>query len=74
MTMTETKTYKKTNTKLFQDPMYAIFFKSRGFKDLRYYIACLLVTTKTKTKTKSKSKPNTNTQFYAFLGGDIFQR
>ena len=26
-------TQTKTNTKCFQDPMYAIFFKSRGFKD-----------------------------------------
>ena len=62
--------------KMLPYPMYAIFFKSRGFKDLRYYIACLHVTTKTKTKTKtkSKSKTNTNTQFYAFLGENIFQR
>ena len=30
--------------------MYAIFIKSRGFKDLKYYICCLLVMTKTKTK------------------------
>ena len=37
MTMTETKTYKKkykykdeTQTKCFQDPLYAILFKSRG--------------------------------------------
>ena len=50
MTMTKTKTYKKTNTKThtqtntkcFQDPMYTIFFKIRGFKDKRYYIGCLL--------------------------------
>ena len=34
----------------FQDPVYAIFIKSRGFKDLKYYIGCLLVKTKTKTK------------------------
>ena len=64
MTMTETNTYKKTNTKTkththtktntkwFQDPMYAIFFKSRGFKDLNYYIGCPLVMRKTKTKLK----------------------
>ena len=62
MTMTETNTYKKKNThihrekKCFQDPMYAISIKSRGFNDLKYYIGCLLVMTKTKTKTK--------TQFY----------
>ena len=54
MTMTETKTYKKTNTKTkthrhrqiqsaFQDPMYVNFFKRRGFKDLKYYIGCLLI-------------------------------
>ena len=38
--MTKAKTYKKTktNTKCFQDPIYAIFFISRGFKDLKYYI------------------------------------
>ena len=47
--------------------MYAIFIKSRGFKDLKYYIGCLLVMTKTKTKKKTK------TQFYALLGLDIFQ-
>ena len=49
-TRTKTKTYKKTNTKThtqtntkcFQDPMYTIFFKIRGFKDKRYYIGCLL--------------------------------
>ena len=52
--MTMKNTYKKTktktqpNTKCFQDPMYAIFFKGRGFKDLKYYIGCLLVMTKTK--------------------------
>ena len=54
MTMTKTKTHKKTNTKkktdihrhrqrqntkCFQDPMYAIFFKSRGFKDIKYCIS-----------------------------------
>ena len=50
MTMSETNTYKNTNTKTkthihkqtnikcFQDPMYAIFIKSRGFKDLKYFI------------------------------------
>ena len=50
----DTQTQTKTNTKWFQDPMYAIFVKSRGFKDLKYYIGCLLVMTQTKT------------QFYAF--------
>ena len=29
-TNTKTRTQKKTNKKYFQDPMYAIFFKSRG--------------------------------------------
>ena len=57
MTMTETMTYKKTNTKCFQDPMYAISIKSRGFNDLKYYIGCLLVMTKTKTKTKCLKDP-----------------
>ena len=47
----DTQTQTKTNTKFFQDPMYAIFFKNRGFKDLKYYIDCLLLMTKTKTKT-----------------------
>ena len=46
----DTQTQTKTNTKCFQDPMYAIFIKSRGFKDLKYYIGCLLVMTQTKTK------------------------
>ena len=36
-----THTQTKTNTKCFQDPMYAIFIKSRGFKDLKYYIGFL---------------------------------
>ena len=57
----DTHTQTKTNTKCFQDPMYAIFIKSRGFKDLKYYIGCLLVMTKTKTR------------FYALLGLNIFQ-
>ena len=30
----DTQTQTKTNKKCFQDPMYAIFFKSRGFKDI----------------------------------------
>ena len=59
----DTHTQTKTNTKCFQDPMYAIFIKSRGFKDLKYSIGCLLVMTKTKTKTR----------FYALLGLNIFQ-
>ena len=45
----DTQTQTKTNTKCFQDPIYAIFFISRGFKDLKYYIGCLLVMTQTKT-------------------------
>ena len=32
-------THTQTNTKCFQDPMYAIFFKSRGFKDIKYCIS-----------------------------------
>ena len=48
----DTQTQTKTNTKCFQDPIYAIFFISRGFKDLKYYIGCLLVMTQTKTKTQ----------------------
>ena len=76
MTMAKRKTYKntktktkdtqtqaKTNTKCFQDPMYAIFIKIRVFKDLKYYIGCLLVMTKTNTKTK----------FHAILGLNVFQ-
>ena len=59
----DTQTQTKTNTKCFQDPIYAIFFISRGFKDLKYYIGYLLVMTKTKTKT----------WFYALLGLNIFQ-
>ena len=59
----DTHTQTKTNTKCFQDPMYAIFIKSKGFKDLKYYIGCFLVMTKTKTKTR----------FYALLGLNIFQ-
>ena len=30
----DTETQKQTKTKCFQDPMYAIFLKSRGFKDI----------------------------------------
>ena len=44
--MTETKTYKKkykykdeTQTKCFQDPLYATFFNSREFKDIKYAIS-----------------------------------
>ena len=44
------QTQTKTNKKFFQDSMYAIFFKIRGFKDSKYYIDCLLVMTKTKDK------------------------
>ena len=69
----DTHTQTKTNPKCFRDPMYAIF-KSRGFKDSKYDIGCLLVMTKTRTKTK--------TQFYAllvffrgeyFMGVNIFE-
>ena len=39
-TKTNTKTKSKKKTKCFQDPMYAIFlFKSRGCKDLKYFLA-----------------------------------
>ena len=55
----DTQTQTKTNKTCLQDPMCAIFFKSREFKDLKYYIDCLLVMTKTKTET----------QFYAFFKG-----
>ena len=68
MIMTETKSYKKTNTKTktqtktetqcFQDPMYAIFIKSREFKNLKFDSGCLLVT---------------KTQFYALVELNIFQ-
>ena len=50
-----------TNTKCFQDPMYAIFIESRGLKDLKYYTGSLLVMTKTRTR------------FYAVLGLNILQ-
>ena len=72
MIMTEMKTYKKTNTKTkthrhktktetmcFQDPIYAIFIKSREFKNLKCDSDCLLVT---------------KTQFYALVELNIFQR
>ena len=32
----KTNTKTKTNAKGFKDPMYAIFFKNRGFKDFKY--------------------------------------
>ena len=32
----KTKTQTGTNTKCFKDPMYAIFLKISGFKDLKY--------------------------------------
>ena len=35
-TNTNTKTKTKKNTKCFKGPMYAIFFKNRGFKDFKY--------------------------------------
>ena len=44
----DTHTQTKTNTKCFQDAMYAIFIKSREFKDLKCDIGCLLLMTKTK--------------------------
>ena len=38
MTMTKTNTHTKTmtKTKCSKDPTYAIFLKSRGFKDIKY--------------------------------------
>ena len=48
----DTQTQTRTDTKCFQDPMYAIFIKSREFKDWKCDIGCLLLMTKTKTKTK----------------------
>ena len=54
-------TQTKTDTKCFQYPMYAIFIKSREFKNLRYDIGCLLVMKKTKA------------QFHALVGLNIFQ-
>ena len=35
-TKTKTKTMTKTNTKCTEHPIYAIFSKSREFKDIRY--------------------------------------
>ena len=54
----DTQTQTKTNTECFQDPMYAIFIKSREFKNLKCDIGCLLVT---------------KTQFYALVELNIFQ-
>ena len=34
----DTQTQTKTNMMCFQDPMHAIFLKSRGFKDIKYGI------------------------------------
>ena len=42
----DTQTQTKTDTKCFQDPMYAIFIKS---KNLKCDIGCLLLMKKTKT-------------------------
>ena len=36
MTKTKTKTMTNTNTKCTQHPTYAIFLKSRQFKDIKY--------------------------------------
>ena len=33
---TKTNTKTKTNTTCFKDPMYAIFLKISGFKDIKY--------------------------------------
>ena len=53
-----THTQIKTNTKCFQDPMYAIFIKSREFNNSKCDIGCLLVT---------------KAQFYALVELKIFQ-
>ena len=46
-TNTKTKTHRQTqantNTKCLQDPMYALFFKSRGFEDIKYGIPSKIV-------------------------------
>ena len=47
MIMTETKTHKKNKYKYtdkdkYKVPMYAIFVKSRGFKDSIHYIGIIL--------------------------------
>ena len=34
--ITKTKTKKRTKTKCIEDPTYAIFSKSREFKDIKY--------------------------------------
>ena len=34
----KTKTMTKTKTKCSKDPTYVMFFKSRGFKDIKYDI------------------------------------
>ena len=39
MTMTHTKIKTMAKTKCFKDPRYAIFFKSNGFKDIKYDIS-----------------------------------
>ena len=51
----------KDKYKVLPRPNVCLFIKSRGFKDLKYYIGCLLVMTKTKTR------------FYALLGLNNFQ-
>ena len=66
----ESKTNKtKTNTKCFKDPMYVIFLKSRGFKDLKYDMDMNMsdmavmdmdvVDTNTNSKTKTQTQTNT---------------
>ena len=55
MVMTNTNTKTKTNTKCIEDPTYAIFSKSREFKDTDAEI------TKTNTKTDAKTYTKTKT-------------
>ena len=68
MTETKTNTKTKTDTKCFQDLMYAIFIKSREFKNLKCDIGCLLV-----TKTQFDALVELNI-FQYILGVNIFRR
>ena len=65
-TQTKTKTY----TKCLQDPMYSyiFFLKSRGFKDLKYYIGC-----DETDKEKDKDPILCIFRVEYFLGVNIFQ-
>ena len=54
--MTKTNTNAKTKTKRIEDPRYAIFSKSRVFKDTDAEIT--KINTKTYTKTMTNTKGN----------------